>query len=220
MSTLSQIRALVARALRDPGNEVFSLSDLTDLINNGIVVVSNMAPRQYREDIPGAGDNPIDINSGTADERYEIRRVEIWTAATGVPVAYYLRVPPASSEYQSNSQAGWDYWDGAIQLPKGYADILADDTYALRVWAYAPYTEMDDAADVSDLTVETEFAVREYAILQGYERLHGDRVLFQKWQGQHNNTDVTAASLINTVQAYRSSWERLRKQLAGLRERA
>ncbi len=219
-ATLTELQAIVARALRDPDNDTFALSDLTDLINNGITVVSNMAPRQFREDLDGTGSETYELLEGAADERLEIRRVEIWTTVSlGVPDRFKCRVPPASGEYVNASQVGWDWWASELVLPRFYADIAADDTFLVRVWGYAPYTTLVNDDDETDMGTETQYAATEYATLLGYERLIADRALFQKWQGQQNNTDASLAGLNAVVGERRRNWERLRKQLVALRER-
>ena len=222
MSTLSELQVIVARALRDVSNEVFSTADLTDMINSGITVVSNMAPRQYMEDIESTGESTYAPLDGAADERLELRRVEIWTSDLGSPAAadlFQCRVPPAAAEYSNESQAGWDLWGGTLYLPKYYADLATSGNYFIRIWGYAPFTELVNSDDDDDLTNETRFAVVSYATMVGYERLEGDRALFQKWQAQQRGTDASVASLMNVLASERQRWERLRRQLIVLRER-
>lgn len=212
MTTLTNLITFVARDLRDPTLATFTTQEITDFINAGIDAVSEVAPRQAQEDIEPDGSNeytPLTVTRPT--------RVEVWSVAPQTIHSLH-RIPAAAEGFTNETDVGWKMWAGVLTLPYGFAAYLADDTKNLRIWGYAPYTQLVNGGDTADLSNNAEWAVREYAALQGYERLMNDRSLFANWQTQSNNTDVSVAALINAWATRSQQWERRRKQLTILQE--
>ena len=91
-----------------------------------------------------------------------------------------------------------------------------EDGKTLRVWGYWPRELFTDDADVLDGDAETEFAVRCVSVLNGYQRLQNDRMLFQQWLTSTGNTDVSPNQLAQTADMYQSQWREMRNRLRTL----
>jgi hypothetical protein len=213
VSTLTQLQTKLARELRDADNDIFSTAELTDAINAGIVEVSRISPNVFREDVETDGSLDYTLAAGADD--IEVRRVELWEAAT--PKAL-LKLPPAAASLSSESEAGWDWWGGTLSLPSRYANYAASDAYFLRVWGYKPWDQLVNAGDTTDMSPNLEAAVLEFAILSSFERLAADRMLYAKWQANANNTDVSMASLVQSIALWQQKWNRRKKELLTIRE--
>jgi hypothetical protein len=214
MTTLTQLQTKVSRELRDTGNATFELALLTDYLNDGIVELSRIAPRRFQEDITPDGSLSYPILT-TADPRVDVRRVEIWGTDT---VRMLFTIPSSASSLQSNTEAGWRVWSGTLELPYAYATFLADSTYNLRVWGYAPYTKLVNGTDETDLDESGQQAVVEYAIMRAYEALANDRALFKQWQIAANATDISLAAILGAMDRFSRRWERQRRSLFEMRE--
>ena len=211
MTTLADLRTTISRALYDPNNATFTTAMVDDEINNGIIEVGRIAPRQFLEDVTGASTQAYDLEIG-ADSRIRPMTVEIWK--DGVFVA---RIPPHAASLVNSSQAGWRWWAGQLHIPYPHSRLVTSD-YDLRVLGYAPYTALAADEDETDLEPDKQEAVREYAIYRLSEGVLHDRLLFKQWQVSSNNTDVTMGALLGMVDRYRQAWERRRRQLATIRE--
>jgi hypothetical protein len=210
MSTLTQLITAISRDLRDVGNNTFTTAMVTDLINSGITELSRIAPKLFQEDIEPDGSLSYEIQDG--EPRCRIERVEVW-AVDPDTVQQLIRIPAASEGLSNETEAGWRFWNGSVELPYAYAAYLADDTKNLRIWGWGPYAQLDDGSDASDLGVGGEAALKEYCLYMAYDRLASERALFRQYQVQANNTDVTFAGLMGAINQYRSRWERRRDQL-------
>lgn len=217
MTTFVQMQTTVSRALRDESNTTFTAAMVEDLINSGIVELSRIAPRQFQEDIDADGSLEYALDTMDSDPRIRIVRVEAWDASV-TPNRQICRIEPASESLSNESEAGWKWWAGVLSIPYGYSTYLADNTKVIRVWGYAPYTQLVNDSDTTDLPDDLVDAVVEYAAWHGFDRLAADRALYTQWQTTANNTDVSFAALLNSVAVFRGNWERRRKQLITLLE--
>lgn len=147
----------------------------------------------------------------------EVRRVEIVDQDLDPPRRVYT-IPPGSTAPESTSDAGWDVWDGKLSIPYRHANSMTEGQHILRVWGYAPYDKLTTSSQVTDLTDELEFAVRQYAHMAGLHRLVMDRDLFTQWQTAANNTDASPASIMNAYAVLADQWRRTKRELAILRE--
>lgn len=205
MTTLAQLQTRLARDLRDPSNGTFSLAMLTDLLNDGVVELSRIAPKEFQEDITGDGGYAYTLEQEDAT----VERVEIWTANSN---EFRVRVPNLYHAVNFNSQTGWEWWNETLYLPKAYGDFATSD-YVVRVWGHAAYPLMESSGDDSGMNNDLEEALIEYGTLGGFELMLNERALFKQWQAQQNNTDAGMNSLISAVGLWQSKWERRRKQL-------
>lgn len=216
--TLDDLIDGVQSDVQDPDGNIFTDAVATDLVNAGIDAVSEVAPRSFVEDItPSQGEFRYQLLDSTADSSVEVSRVEIWdmTVSPNRPIS---RVPPASESLLNSSESGWVQWGAFLELPFAFAQYLDPAKYILKVWGYAPYTQLETGADETDLPTRGIWAVREYAAYQAYDRLAAKRALFTQWQTQANNADVSFAGLMNALSIWQQKWERRRKQLLVLRE--
>jgi len=153
--------------------------------------------------------------SANSKDQIEIRRVEIWTLADGDVPAHLIYTLPRGGD---NSEAGWDYWDGSLHIPYRTLQVVDPATTYLRVWGYAPYDLLAYATQTADLSDEAEEAVLTYVRVEALSRLVLERDLFTQWQTRQGNTDVSPASLMNSLAMAREDWRRRARSLAVLRE--
>lgn len=222
MTTLAALRASVARSLRDEGADTFSASAILDIINAGVVEVGRVAPQRFTEDITPLDETldyilQIDTFGGIANANIEVRRVEIWDGSV-LPQAFVGRIPPASSEYENSSQAGYDAWNGTLSIPALYAQNIDPTLHFIRVWGYAPYPLLVDDADVFGGTDEVAQGIVTYARVEALQRLLTERDLFTEWQTRPGATDVSPAALMSGLQQAESSWQRVARHIAVIRE--
>lgn len=147
----------------------------------------------------------------------EPRRVEIWDEDLDPPRMVDL-IQPAAGEYEYSTDTGWTFWDGNITIPYRYANAMTEGQHVIKVYGYAPYDPLTTDAQVTDLTTELEHAVRTFARLEALQRLILDRDLFTQWQTASNNTDVSAAALMNSYAGLNEQWRRTKRELTVLRE--
>lgn len=217
MTTLADIRVMVARALKDPENRTFDEDTLDDLINSGINEVSQLAPQRFVEDVtPTVGQYRYALISGTARAGTRATRVELWDV-TLEPSRFLHRIAPANeAPLADSSENGYRVHNGELWLPSRFADSLDPDAYVIRVWGETPYLQLASPAAETDLSTAALWAVRERATLSGYEHLAAERALFKQWQAETHNTDVSFASLLNLITVWEQKWQRRRKQLLGM----
>lgn len=219
MTTFGNLKTYVARDLRDESNKSFSATVIGDLINDAINKVSDIIPRQFQEDITPDGSQSYQILDGDATRRTALYRVEIWQAASGsLPDRYYCTIPSLRSALVNNTQAGWTVEGGSILIPYRYAQLATTDAYILRLWGTTPYLQLVNDGDTADLDSDAEFAVRECATAEGYDRLLASRALFGQWQTQANNTDMSFAQALSLAERYRQAWKDRRRQLSAMRQ--
>lgn len=200
----SALRASISRDLHDPDNDTFSTTEVNDLINMGIAELNRLRPKEYRADIVLVANTysyalPVEVDG--------IIRVELWR--DGV---FATTIPVQDGEYPAS---GWDLFGNILYLPQGY--IFNDLTDGITVWGYeirnAP--ALDD--DVLDIDLDGESLIRSYAQYTCFQRLLMNRALFQQWQTNANNSDVSATQLLGMAQVYASEWRALRNRVRRLR---
>jgi hypothetical protein len=221
VTTYLNLKTYVARDIRDASFLTFSDTEVGDMVNAAIAEVGRIAPRQFQEDITVVADTltytPQVATFASGNPGIELSRVEVWDISTN-PDKFVARLEPASAGYVNSSDAGWRMWNGVLYLPNSVEESLTVGTHLLRIWGYCPYKPLSSDGTTTDLPTELEWAVREFAVKEAYERLSSDRALFQQWQSQPHNTDISAAALMNAVNVWTAKWDRRRRQLAVLRE--
>lgn len=223
MITFVQLKAKLAAALRDPDQDTFEEDELGDLLNGAIAEVGKLAPLPYTETITVLANTlTYELASAVLDapsSDVRVARVEVWDS-TQTPDEFVARLIPGSEAYVNESDTGWRNWAGTLYLTNAQERALVVGTHILRVWGYAPHPQLDDDADELNVTPLHQFAILEHATKTGFERLLADRELYQQWQTQSNNTDVSFAGLLNAVNVWTQKWERRRRQLYEMPESA
>jgi hypothetical protein len=187
--TLSDLWALIGRDLTDPDHKVFNTSQLTDYINGGIAELNRVRPL---ETVVTTG---YDGDSDT------------------VPLGPLPIDDPFVVEMMDN-----DYFAHTLVLGPAYSEhvlrMCRDNGWTLRIWGYRgrdPLILDDDGAEFNAL--EEEYAVRLYARMEAYRSLNVDRGLFQQWQQQANNSDVSPTQLNGMLVTAEGSFDRQQKRL-------
>lgn len=208
--TLEDLYAFVARDLVDPDHKVWNIDQLNDYINGGIAELNRVRPLESGETI-------------VWDEATE--SLPLATIVLEQVFAVELRSPDGSSQWQIPfapsgvpGRAGWDYharslWLGASWSAKA-VHLCRDHEYNLVVWGYRsrdPLLELPDVAEFLDLSDER--TVRLYCRMEAYRALNMDRSLFQQWQQQANNADVSPTQLNGMLGTAESSFDRQQKRM-------
>lgn len=215
MTAFSALQTLVSRDLADPSRLTFDVDAVKDFIQQGLAEIARFAPEQFQEDLtPVAAQIKYPLRSTlftTPQPEIRLVRVEIWT---GNPSRFKLKIKAKAGQPTRDSNAGWEVWSGALELPATVVDYyITASQDSIRVWGYSPYAPISADADVVPVSAELELALRTYCRVEGMRRLIGSRVLFKQWQASSNNTDVTLGQLNSDLQVAEEQWRRLSRSL-------
>jgi hypothetical protein len=208
--TRATLQAALARDLRDPDLGTFTAAELNDLINQSVVEVSRIYPKQEVQELTVTED----MQRTFATDCVGAFRVELMRdGEVGYAVVH--------NDHEYSGEGGWDLHAGFLWLPKFASNYLRlDQTPTVRVWGYWPRDlfSVGPEGDIETLDgdAEAEFGVRVYATLLGYQRLQNDRLLFQQWLTTTGNTDVSPNQLSQTADLYQSQWREMRNRLRSL----
>jgi hypothetical protein len=220
MPTLGELTTSVFRDLADEAEpHTFTTALVEDFIRGGIVELNRVAPTDSVE--------IIDLVEGQTE--YNTTLSLIYGAsirdAEGKVISTLDPLEPGEPHvYGYVHRVVGD--GGVIEVTPGLvASIMAYEDNVrphLRFAGYArrdiPYrtsvlSDPDDpnsallAVDPeTGLGSDEEYAVREYAKAEGFTLLTHDRALFQQWQGQTNNTDVSPVMMMNMASGARNEW--------------
>lgn len=198
----------VSRDLHDVNNKAFSTAEVADMINQGIAEANLLRPKEYRDTIALVDDvflYPLDPTVT------DIFRVEFWRDSNGTS-AYYSAMPPKDEE----SLSGWEFFDGELSIPTT-TQIDTDSNDSLLVWGYQDRDPLQDLAEVLDGDLNVEYIIRAFCAFTAFQRLIASRSLFQQWQTQANNSDVSATQLLGMASVYSREWRELRQRTRRLR---
>jgi hypothetical protein len=206
--TLDQLYALVGRDLTDPGHAVFNTSQLADYINGGISEVNRVRPLESF--IPIAWDVDLGLVLGPIGLE-DVFLVEL-TSSDG----HQRFIPHASGP--APTRDGWDYFARTLMLGPLWMDVATrktrDEDWSLVLWGYKPRDPLIDDADVAEfIDLNDEMAVRLYCRLEAYRSLNADRGLFQQWQMQANNSDVSPTQLNGMLSTAEGSFDRQQRRI-------
>lgn len=199
----SALRTSISRDLHDATNAAFVAAEVNDLINSGIAELNLLAPKEYRD--------TLTLTAGVFEYALTptvtaLFRVEVWRAG-----AFYFVVPKKDDE----SISGWDYFAGTLLLP---TTLNFDDSQdSLVVMGYKQRDPLTADGNVFDGDLNGEMVVRAYCQFSSFQRLIASRALFQQWQTQANNSDVSATQLLGMAQVYSREWKELRGRVRRLR---
>jgi hypothetical protein len=231
MPTLGELTTSVYRDLADEAKVVFTTLQVEDFIRGGIVELNRVAPTDAVET----------INFIPGQVEYPTRMHLVYGLSlrdkTGRTITVIEPLEPGQPHvYGYVHRATGDR--GVIEVTNALVDEVAQiaeesERPYLRVAGYArrdlPYmtsalSDPDNPASPvvavnpeTGLDPDEEFAVREYAKAEGFTLLTHDRALFQQWQGQTNNTDVSPVMMMNMAARAREEWKDKRGHLRVVR---
>lgn len=205
--TRAALRDSIARDLRDPEFKTFATADIDDFINFGIAEVNRVYPLEAVDEVVVEDITVITY----ATLMTHIWRVEVWRSGK-----YGWRISPNEGD---NSRGGWELYAQELRIPL-YSNSLNADTDVFRIWGYVDRDALVDDADVLEGDLDAEAGVRSYSAQQGLSRLANDRTLFQQWQTQSNNSDVSPTQLNGMFAMRAGEWDTLRNRIRRLRRSA
>jgi hypothetical protein len=200
MTTLSDLRTQVARDLRDSGNATWTTTELDDLINEGVDALADFYPKEIVSTFATVAAATYSYSASTFSSMY---RLDIHNSG-----ATYLRTLPHGIGAGPNS--GWEMHGSVVYLPPNLSLTAGE---LLRGFGYGRYTQLSASSSTTDLDTSGVWAVREFAVAEGYSRLLIDRALFQQWQGNSNATDIGAIQLASLAEAAQRKWDRQKVRL-------
>ena len=202
------LRDAVASDLRDPLHKAFTDTQIGDLVNEGIAELNRLRPLERIESLP-----LVEGSKAYATTLQGVFLVE--GKRQGEPA--YWPIPETDYAAGVGSQGGWTLFGGFLVLP-GLMTPLDPDVDDIRVWGYRDRNELVADSDVPQfIDLTDEQAVRSYARYTALEMLLHDRALFQQWQTQTNNSDISATQLLQAASTLQGQWDTLRKRVARLR---
>jgi hypothetical protein len=214
MPTLAELVDGVYRDLADESKVVFSTLQVEDFVRGGIAELNRVAPTDAYETIVFA----TDVDTGAiAEYEYDILthllyRVELREFANG------SATPIPEPEEGQTVNGGYVFRQttsgGHIEFPKWFLDRIDPLLFAIRVYGYQtrplPYTIEGQASPTVAVNSEDEYSVRMYAKSEGFDLLSHDRSLYQQWQGQTNNSDVSPTQMMQMAGNAKQDWSRRR----------
>lgn len=205
--TQAELRTMVRRDLRDTGPKyTFTDNQIIDYVNEGIIELTRAKPVEDHFFIHDAS------------EQNNLGKIDVWLIWLRGPGTYQEVLPPLD---ENSPTQGWMYYSGTLSLGRVLqarfdALVESDPDYMLSCWGYrARDIFRDDAEDVvaDFIDAEDEVAVRRYSRWAGYRALDGDRALFQQWQTQANNSDVSPTQLTQMLATAEQEWDHLRRKI-------
>lgn len=211
--TLAELRASVLRDLRDAGQDTFATALVNSFINMGIAELNAIRPIETR--IQYAGDQ---------DWTQELPFTEVFACELAIEpevgdTLHWDALHPADHA-RGYGRSGWDYFARRLMLSGQHTEGIANlvDRYGagqvhIGLWGYADRDLLINDADVASFqTALDELIVRGYAKSEGFRALASDRALFQQWQENSNNSDVSPTQLNNMLGQAQGDFDRMRKR--------
>jgi hypothetical protein len=203
--TLSSIRTMVRRDLRDPNGATWTDSEIDDLINSGVDWLNGFYPKEA-----------IQTTAFTQPVSGSVFSVALTDVSWPFRVDSYddsgkfkETVLPSTSD---GPNSGWEVHNGIMFLPPHYT-LSSPGT--LRIFGYSTFIQLASSTSTTDMDYSGINAVRVWAQAEAFSRLLSDRVTFQQWQVQSGNSDVSALSM---NQIALSNQQRVRREEARLRK--
>ncbi len=203
--TLSSIRTMVRRDLRDPNGATWSDNEVNDLINSGIDWVNGIYPKDAIQTTAFTQPVSGSVFSVALSDVNWVFRVDSYDGSG----KFKETVLPSTSD---GPNSGWEVHDNILFLPPHYT-LSSPGT--LRIFGYTTFIQLSSDSTTSNLDTTALNAVRVWAQAEAFSRLLSDRVAFQQWQVQSGNSDVSALSMnqiaLSNQQRVRREETRLRK---------
>lgn len=219
-------RQEIAQDIRDTALKTFTPAEVDDFVNAGIAALNECKPIEGTEDFPltvddGSGNlviktGPYDLN--VVDDPFY---VEI-----SIPNQGAWSIPPDSGDLGVGAQTrnGWSVFAGKLWLSPYWATWISQvilptypDGNTVSAWGYRGRNPLTADADVAEFDFSDEQFVRAYCRMRAFERLGQDRALFQQWQTQANNADVSATQLTGMAQTSESEFHRMQRYMYVIR---
>jgi hypothetical protein len=214
MPTLEALTDSVYRDLADEAKAVFSTLQVEDFVRGGIAELNRVSPNDGVESITWVIDPDTekitqyeyDILS-TLIYRVE-RRESTYGNAYPIPEAEMGQTVTSGYVFRQTTNGGH------IEFPSWWIDQLDPATDTIRIYGYQvrplPYTVEGQESPNIGISSEEEYSIRSYAKSEGFDLLAHDRSLFQQWQGQTNNTDVSPTQMMQMAANAKQDWSRHR----------
>ena len=203
--TLSSIRTMVRRDLRDPNGATWSDNEVNDLINSGIDWVNGVYPKDAIQTTAFTQPVSGSVFSVALSDVSWVFRVDSYDGSG----KFKETVLPSTSD---GPNSGWEVHNNILFLPPHYT-LSSPGT--LRIFGYSTFIQLSSDSTTTDMDVTAINAVRVWAQAEAFSRLLSDRVAFQQWQVQSGNSDVSALSMnqiaLSNQQRVRREETRLRK---------
>ena len=203
--TLSSIRTMVRRDLRDPNGATWSDNEVSDLINSGIDWVNGVYPKDAIQTTAFTQPVSGSVFSVALSDVSWVFRVDSYDGSG----KFKETVLPSTSD---GPNSGWEVHNNILFLPPHYT-LSSPGT--LRIFGYSTFIQLSSDSTTTDMDVTAINAVRVWAQAEAFSRLLSDRVAFQQWQVQSGNSDVSALSMnqiaLSNQQRVRREETRLRK---------
>jgi len=202
--TLSSIRTMVRRDLRDPNGATWSDNEVNDLINSGIDWVNGLYPKDAIQTTAFTQPVSGSVFSVALSDVSWVFRVDSYDGSG----KFKETVLPSTSD---GPNSGWEVHNNILFLPPHYT-LSSPGT--LRIFGYSTFIQLSSDSTTTDMDVTALNAVRVWAQAEAFSRLLSDRVAFQQWQVQSGNSDVSALSM---NQIALSNQQRVRREEIRLR---
>lgn len=205
MTTLAQLEVMVSRDLGDTANATWSTQEVDDLINRGIDSLADVYPKEVVSTVATVTQGTYTYAVSSFASLY---RVDIYTSAG----SHRETVTRGTTDHPD---AGWELHGGTLYLPIGMS-LTTGDT--IRGFGYGRYIQLSASSSTTDLDTSGIWAVRVFCQVEAFSGLLSDRTLFQQWQQDSHNTDVTALGLAQLYGQASARWQRERARLRRVRK--
>ena len=203
--TLSSIRTMVRRDLRDANGATWSDSEVDDLINSGIDWVNGFYHKEAIQTTAFTQPVSGSVFSVAATDVSWPFRVDAYDQSG----KFKETVLPSTSD---GPNSGWEIHNNIIFFPPHYT-LSSPGT--LRIFGYSTFVQLSSSTSTTDMDTSAINAVRVWSQAEAFSRLLSDRVAFQQWQVQSGNSDVSALSM---NQIALSNQARVRREETRLRK--
>jgi len=218
--SLSELQTKLRRDLRDTNGDAFTPDMLMDYANEGITELGRVKPIETRgliTEIPFVFEPPAPV--------------DIWAVVLGDGSGGTEYLAPMDENVSGD---GWTYYGrelifgprllarlsqyihsvGSVEYPDGTLS-----PYNIAWYGYRGRDVFDgDVDEIADfIDPEDEICVRRYVRWAGFRALDTDRTLYQQWQTQANNSDVSPTQLNQMVGMAETEWDALRRKVMILR---
>lgn len=200
------LKDAVASDLRDPLYKTFTKAQVGALVNEGIAEMDRIRP--WERYVFLAFTYPSLVVTVDAQQ---VLAVEVQSEDNGS----WSLVPECSHTLPGIAQDGWDQWGDTLFLPQRMTLAVGMEFRALVYAQRDPLKNDTDVPTFLDMTDEE--VVRCYARWTALEALLHDRTLYQQWQTQANNSDVSPTQLLQMAGNFKQEWSDLRKRALRLR---
>lgn len=212
MAAIDTLITKIRRDTRDTGtsdgyDRAFTTQELTDLVELALAEVSRAYPREVTSTVAipeiktSTHSISVDMPSGF-DTIYRIDglRNRVTTSPTTQWYEVVDRLDPSPGE---GPYGGWEIHAGQVYLQPSR---LNASTSHIRFMGYGNWT-------VDTLDIDAEQAIRYFVQSECMFRLVTDRSIFQQWQLNPGNTDVTVPAINQMYAVSRQRFDRLISRL-------